>query len=141
MASRPVSACIRWCAAIAISGPVIPASALAQGAVPPAHPAVCADGIRTYTSLDLVPTPFDTLGMPPPGTPIRVTNPDEAAAADRRMAERAGSVGATGIVITDLTLADRPGPRRVVRRVTAVFVPSDTGRAHAACAREPVGPP
>lgn len=136
MASRPAPTCTRSCAGVVISGLVCSTLASAQGAAPPpAHPAVCADGLRIYASLELVPTPFDTLVMPASGkAPIRVTSPDEAEAADRQMAERAGGIGATGIVVADLTLAESPRGRRVVRRVTPVFVPSDTGRAYAECA-------
>jgi hypothetical protein len=64
------------------------------------HSPVCAEGVRRYDSMAAVPAPFDTLTMPP-GEPVRITNPAEAKAAERRMVERAGSVGATVIVVKE----------------------------------------
>jgi hypothetical protein len=101
-------------------------------AASPAHPRICADGVRRYDGKAAIKTSFDTLAMPP-GQPIRVTNPDEERAADRQILERAGSVGATGVVLIDRTVDDGSGMMRMSRSVTAVFVPADTARAHAAC--------
>lgn len=99
-----------------------------------AHGPVCADGVRRYVALDSVPTPFDTLTMPR-GAPIRITSPDQEQAAERQMMERAGSVGATGVVVHDEVLDGGAGMRRVSRRVIPVFVPSDSARAQAVCRR------
>src|SRR5687767_10229242 len=62
----------------------------------------CAAGIRTYEGWPEVPTPFDSLRLPP-GEPIRVTSPDEAQAAQQKLRERAATVGATGLVFVDVT--------------------------------------
>ena len=95
------------------------------------HAAVCAAGVRTYASWGEVPTPRDMLTLPP-AEPVRVTNEAEAAAADSAVRARAGSVGATGVVITEVTAATDGGT--VIRRqVVPVFVPSDSARAHGAC--------
>jgi hypothetical protein len=75
--------------------------------------------------------PHDSLGLPP-GAPVRVTSAEEAAAADLAMRGRAGSVGATGVVVTEVTEAG-DGGTVIRRRVVPVFVPSDSGRAQAAC--------
>jgi hypothetical protein len=98
----------------------------------PRHPPVCADGVRRYPSLADVPVPFDSLAMPR-GEPVRIHGPADVSAAERLMAERAGGVGATGIVVADQSEADDGGIRRVTRRVIPVFVPADSARAHAAC--------
>lgn len=98
----------------------------------PRHSPVCADGVRSYDRLADVPAPFDTLRMPP-GPPIRVNNEDEAREAERMIRERAGSVGATGIVIADVTVDDGSGGVVMRRSVTPVFVASDSVRAQAAC--------
>jgi hypothetical protein len=98
----------------------------------PRHPRVCAGGVRTYPSVTQVPTPFDSLAMPPAPGPVRVTNPAEAEAADRAVRERAGSVGATGVVVSDVT-EDTGGGMRIRRSVLPVFVPSDSARAQQAC--------
>jgi len=106
-------------------------SAATQGQAP-RHPRVCAAGVRTYTSITQVPTPFDSLTMPPASGPIRVTSPAEAEAADRAMHERAGSVGATGVVVSDVT-EDVGGGMRIRRSVLPVFVSADSARAQQAC--------
>ncbi|HEY2806362.1 MAG TPA: hypothetical protein VGI92_10955 [Gemmatimonadales bacterium] len=108
--------------------------ALAQQTPAPAphRTVVCAAGVRTYDRLADVPAPFDTLRMPP-GPPMRVNNDDEAREADRLIRERAGSIGATGIVIADVTDDDGTGGMRVHRSITPVFVAADTVRAQAAC--------
>ena len=95
------------------------------------HTPVCAEGVRRYDGMAAVPAPFDTLSMPP-GEQLRATNPVEAKAAERQMVERAGSVGATGIGVTEQA-TEEAGVRRVQRRVIPVFVPADTTRAQAAC--------
>jgi len=97
----------------------------------PKHPAVCAKGVRIYTELSQVPVPHDTLTMPP-SEPIRVTSPEEAEAAELAMRGRAGSVGATGVIVTEQA-EESDGNRRVRRTTTAVYVPSEAARAQQAC--------
>ena len=108
----------------------------AQSAAAPAkHPPVCAKGVQVYESIDKVPVPHDTLTMPPAPGPVIVTSEAEAEAADLAMRGRAGSVGATGVVVLD-DIQDSGGERIVRRRgVIPVFVPSDSARAQRACAK------
>lgn len=116
----------------------VPAASRAQGAGAPAHPKVCAEGVREFYGRGELTMPFDTLTMPP-GEPVRVTSPEEAEAAQRMMRERAGSVGATGLLILEETTDDGSGRIQMHRRVTPVFVVSDTARAYAACRKEKPG--
>ena len=102
------------------------------GAASPGHPVVCADGVRRYGAMAEVPAPFDSLAMPRDLPPIRVSNPDEEAAAEREVNRRAGSIGATGLVVTQEASPDY-GIRTVRRRAVPVFVPADSARAQAAC--------
>jgi hypothetical protein len=99
------------------------------------RPAVCTDGVALYNNLGSVPTPFDTLTMPP-SEPIRVSSPEEAAAAERMILQRAGSVGATGVLMTTVEEETADG-LRMHRSVTPVFAASDTTRAYAACRKKP----
>jgi len=103
-------------------------SAAGQG---PAHPPVCGKGVRTYNDFKDVPTPFDTLKLPP-HAPIQVHSEEEAEAAQQQMLTDAGKVGATGLVVMEVE-DDNGGSRTVHRRAVPVFVPSDTARAYAAC--------
>jgi hypothetical protein len=107
-------------------------TASAVTAAKPAHPVVCAAGIRRYHAMSEVPTPFDSLAMPRGLTPIRVTSPDEEEAAEREVNRRAGSIGATGLVVVDEASPDY-GIRTVRRRAIPVFVAADSARAQAAC--------
>ena len=108
---------------------VLLASVAVQG--PAKHPVVCAKGVHTYTGWTQVPTPFDSLKLPP-GPRLTVNSPEEAAAAENEMLKRAGAVGATGIVVVEVT-NDFNGAVMTSRKVTPVFVPSDTARAYGAC--------
>jgi hypothetical protein len=110
------------------------ARAVRAQSTPPAktRPAVCAQGVRVYTDKSQVPTPHDTLTMPPADGPVRVTSPEEAEAAELAMRGRAGSVGATGVLVTDIT-SEESGGTRIQRSVTAVYVPADAARAQQAC--------
>jgi len=119
-------------AGAAIALMIAPAAAQTAGPQKPRHPAVCAAGVRTYSSVAEVPAPFDSLTLPP-GPPVRVTNPEEAEAAERNIRAQAGSVGATGLVVIEETDSDPTGAMRVRRRVLPVFVPSDSARAQQAC--------
>ena len=95
------------------------------------RPIVCAKGVRTYNSLKEVPSPFDTLKLPP-HAPIRVSSPEEAEAAQAQMLTDAGKIGATGLVVEEVSENDG-GSMTVHRRVVPVFVPADTARAYKAC--------
>ncbi|MEP6491401.1 MAG: hypothetical protein ABJF01_01900 [bacterium] len=98
----------------------------------PAHPAVCAQGVRVFTEKREIPVPYDTLTMPPADGPVRISSPEEAEAAELAVRGRAGSVGATAILISDET-SDEGGGTRVRRTVTALYVPADAARAQQAC--------
>lgn len=98
---------------------------------PAKHPVVCAKGVRTYNSMKEVPTPFDSLKLPPHAA-IRVNSPEEAEAAEAQMMTDAGKAGATGLVVTEVVDEDG-NSRSVHRQVIPVFVPADTARAYAAC--------
>ncbi|HEX4632893.1 MAG TPA: hypothetical protein VH163_03620 [Gemmatimonadales bacterium] len=95
------------------------------------HPVVCAKGVWTYTAWTQVPAPFDSLTMPP-GPRIMVNSPEEAAAAEGEMLRRAGQVGATGVVVVEVT-NNVNGPMMISRKATPVFVPADSARAYGAC--------
>ena len=104
----------------------------AQSTVKPKHPAVCAQGVRVFTDPSQAPTPRDTVEIPRPDAPVRVTSPEEAEAAELAMRGRAGSVGATGVIIADQT-TDEGGQQRIQRSVTGIFARADSARAQAAC--------
>jgi hypothetical protein len=93
----------------------------------------CAAGVRTYEGWAEVRAPFDSLRLPP-GEPIRVTSPEEAQAAQQKIRERAATVGATGLVLVDVT-SESGGEVQTRRSVVPVFVPADSARAHKACGR------
>ncbi len=118
--------------ALVMALPAVGRAQQAAAAAPPAHPKVCADGVREYYTKADIPTPYDTLVMPP-SEPVRVTSPEEAEAAQRLMRERAGSVGATGLLVLEETTDDGAGRVQMSRSLTPVFAPSDSARAHAAC--------
>jgi hypothetical protein len=128
--SRPVGASTSHLLAVLAALAAVPALAL-EAQSSPSHPKVCAEGVRKYAALSEVPTPYDTLVMPR-GEPIRVSSPAEERQAELTMLGRAGSVGATGVVVVDKVEDD--GQRRMMQRTTTpVFVASDTARAYAAC--------
>ncbi|MEP6618601.1 MAG: hypothetical protein ABJE47_04785 [bacterium] len=108
-------------------------SAIAQAPKSPAaRPPVCAKGVRVFTEASQVPVPYDTLRMPPADGPVRVTSPEEAEAAELAVRGRAGSVGATGILIVDQS-SEENGMTRMRRSVTALYVAADSARAQLAC--------
>jgi len=120
-------------AATALSLVASASIASAQGSSANAkHAPICAKGVKVYTDRSQVPVPFDTLEVPRPDAPVRVTNEQEAEAAELAMRGRAGSVGATGILVTDEVQEDG-GNRQVRRSVKGLFVPADSARAHQAC--------
>ncbi len=121
---------------LAAMGLVVAASSIAgaQAAQPAAgHPVVCGKGVRVYTEKSQVPVPYDTVSVPRPSAPVRVSSPEEAAAAELAMRERAGSVGATGILMTDEVSDDGSGGQRMRRSVTGLFVRADSAKAQMAC--------
>ena len=110
------------------------AVASAQSAKPAVkHTPVCAKGVKVYTDRSQIPVPFDTLDVPPADGPVRVTNEQEAEAAELALRGRAGSVGANAVLITDEVQDEGDGNRRVRRNVMGVFVPADSTRALQAC--------
>ena len=122
-------------AMLAIAVSVTAGVAKAQSATTPAtptHPRVCANGVRMYTDKTQVPVPHDTLALPPADGPIRINSPEEAEAAELALRGRAGSVGATGVLVAD-EVSDDGGTQQVRRRATAVYVRADSARAQQAC--------
>jgi hypothetical protein len=99
----------------------------------PKRAPVCAEAVKVYTDFKQVPAPFDSVRIPPADGPIRVTNEEEAAAAELQVRKRAGSVGATGLVMTMEEVDDGSGMIRASRRVTGVFVRADSAAAQKAC--------
>ena len=85
-----------------------------------------------YTEKSQIPVPHDTVQVPPADGPVRVTSPEEAEAAELAMRARAGSVGATGVLVSDEVSGDGD-QQRVRRTVTGVFVRADSARAQQAC--------
>jgi len=108
------------------------AHAQAAAAAKPKHPVVCAKGVRVYTDRAQVPTPHDTVTIPPADGPIRVTSPEEAEAAEMALRGRAGSAGANAVLVVDEVSGDADA-QRVRRSATGLFVPADSVRALQAC--------
>ncbi|MEO7086899.1 MAG: hypothetical protein ABI442_14305 [Gemmatimonadaceae bacterium] len=98
----------------------------------PKHPTVCAQGVRVFNDPSQAPTPRDTVEVPPPDAPVRVTSPEQAEAAEMAMRGRAGSVGATGVIVTD-QVEENGGERRVFRSLIGIFAPADSAKAQQAC--------
>ena len=119
-------------AALLSAMPVAARAQQAAAAAAPSHPKVCTEGVREYYSKADIPTPYDTLVMPP-SEPVRVSSPEEAEAAQRLMREQAGSVGATGLLVLEERTDDGMGRVEMHRSVTPVFAASDSARAYAAC--------
>jgi hypothetical protein len=126
---RTLSAAIVMSFTIASVGAAQSAAAAKPGA---SHPPVCGKGVRLFTEKSQVPVPFDTLRVPPSDGPIRITSPEEAEAAELALRTRAGSVGATGVLVSDV-VSDDGGMQRMSRSVIGVFVPADSERAQLAC--------
>ena len=130
-----VAATIRACAVALVLSFVAGRAARAQGAnaaAKPKHQPICAKGVRVYNDRGQVPAPHDTLAIPPADGPIRVTSPEEAEAAEMALRGRAGSVGATAVLVVDEVSGDGDS-QRVRRSATGLFVPADSARAIAAC--------
>ncbi len=114
-----------------------PTATRAQAAPARELPKVCAAGVREFYSRAELSMPYDTLVMPPADGPVRVTSPEEAEAAQRMMREKAGSVGATGLLVQEQTTDDGMGRVQMRRSLTPIYAPSDTARAYAACRKTP----
>ena len=116
---------------------LLAAKAEAQTATSPkkAHVPVCAQGVKTYDDIKEVPKPYDSLTVPPSAQPVMVTNEAEAEAASLAMRGRAGSVGATGVVVTDETTDNGSGMVTMRRSVQGVYVVADSARAQKACGK------
>ena len=99
----------------------------------PARTPLCAAAVRKYQGWAEVPTPFDSVRLPT-RDPIRVTSPDEAAAAEQKLIERAASVGANGIVVFDES-TETGGGVQMRRNVAGVFVRPDSARSYKACGK------
>jgi hypothetical protein len=96
---------------------------------------VCAKGVQIYTDIKDVPKPYDSLTVPAPPEPVRVSNEDEMEAAELAMRGRAGSIGATGVVVTDDRTDDGGGNVQIRRNLQGVYVASDSARAQKACGK------
>jgi hypothetical protein len=108
------------------------AHAQATAAAKPKHPVVCAKGVRVYSDRSQVPTPHDTVAIPPADGPIRVTSAEEAEAAEMALRGRAGSAGANSVLVID-EVSGNADSQSVRRTATGLFVPADSARALQAC--------
>jgi hypothetical protein len=109
------------------------ATAGAQAATAPRHPAVCAQGVRIYNERAALPAQRDSMVVPPPpGGQVRVTSPEEAEAAEMAMRERAGAVGITSLLVITET-EDNGGDVRMRRSVSGYFIAADSARAAGIC--------
>lgn len=96
---------------------------------------VCAEGVKVYDDIKEVPKPYDSLTVPRSAQPVMVTNEAEAEAAQLAMRGRAGSVGATGVVVTDETTDNGSGMVQMRRSIQGVYVAADSARAQKACGK------
>jgi hypothetical protein len=99
------------------------------------HPPVCARGVKVFDDIKQVPTPHDTVAVPPSDGPIRVSNEAEAEAAEMALRARAGSVGATGVVITTVEQDNGGGNVTMRRSMIGVYAPADSASSQKACAK------
>jgi hypothetical protein len=127
-----IRVCSVACALTILAAHGARAQATPASAAKPKHPVVCAKGVRVYNDRSQVPTPHDTVSIPPADGPIRVTSPDEAEAAELALRGRAGSVGANAVLVVDV-VSDDGGALRVRRSATGLFVPADSARALQMC--------
>jgi hypothetical protein len=111
------------------------ASAQAAATPVPKRAVVCAQGVKFYDDIKQIPVPHDTVQIPAPDAPIRVTNEAEMEAAELALKQRAGSVGATGVLIFNEETDDGAGRVTLRRRTTGVFVRADSAAAQKACGK------
>lgn len=108
-------------------------SAAAQAPATKRHPAVCAEGVRVYTERASLPAQRDSVPIPPPpGGGVRVTNQEEADAAELAMRGRAGSAGATSVLVLT-EMEDGPNGHQMRRTVSGFFIVADSVRAAGIC--------
>src|SRR4051812_43445063 len=86
---------------LALSAALLVISASAANAQAPSMSApkrvpTCARAIRIYDDIKQIPVPHDTVAIPMPDGPVRITNEAEMEAAELDLKTRAASVGATG---------------------------------------------
>lgn len=110
-------------------------SAGAQAAARPATKRIptCARAMKTYDDIKQVPLPHDTVDVPAPDGPVRVTNEAEAEAAELALKTRAASVGATGVLITTIEQDNGGGMVTMRRNVTGIYVRADSAEAQKIC--------
>jgi hypothetical protein len=111
-------------------------SAHAQAAASPTsakHVPTCARAIKTYDDIKQIPVPHDTVQIPAPDGPVRVTNEAEAEAAELALKTRAASVGATGVLLTTVEQDDGGGMVTMRRSVTGIYVRADSAEAQKVC--------
>jgi hypothetical protein len=109
-------------------------SAPSTSAAPKRAP-VCALGVKVYDDIKQIPVPHDTVQIPAPDGPIRVTNEAEMEAAEMALKQRAGSVGATGVLAFNEENDNGSGMVTMRRRVTGIYVRADSAAAQKACAK------
>lgn len=130
--SRSTVAARASLAALCLAG--LGVTAGAQAPATQRHPAVCAEGVRIYNDRAQLPAVRDSIVIPPPpGGQIRVSSPEEAEAAEMALRARAGSVGATSLLIITETENDGPDMQRMRRSVAGFFIAADSARAVGIC--------
>ena len=114
---------------------LVAGTAGAQAAATPAikRQPTCARAVKTWDDIKQVPTPHDTVRIPAPDGPVRVTNEAEAEAAELALKTRAASVGATGILISTTEQDDGGGMITMRRNVTGIYVRADSAEAQKIC--------
>lgn len=124
---------------IAITALTLLGAASAQAQAPtasaPRRAPVCAQGVKMYDDIRQIPVPHDTVQIPAPDGPIRVTNEAEMEAAEMALRKRAGEVGATGVLAITEEEDDGAGRVTMRRRTVGVFVRADSAAAQKACAK------
>jgi hypothetical protein len=107
----------------------------AQAAAKPAmkRAPTCARAMKVYDDIKQVPAPHDTVEIPAPDGPVRVTNEAEMEAAELALKTRAASVGATGVLIASEEQNDGSGNVTMRRRVTGIYFRADSAEAQKIC--------
>jgi hypothetical protein len=101
----------------------------------PKRAKICAQAVKFYDDIKQIPAPHDTVEIPQPDGPIRVTNEAEMEAAELALKGRAGSVGATGVLVINEESNDGSGMVTMRRRTMGVYVRADSAAAQKACAK------
>ena len=100
---------------------------------PPKRAQTCARAIKMYEDIKQVPVPHDTVQIPAPDGPVRVTNEAEMEVAQQALKARAATVGATGVLVSAQEVDDGSGMVRVSRRLTGIYVRADSAAAQKTC--------